>query len=308
MGIFLFIVAILALAAGVSCVVAARYARSSGAVRMSGVGLIVLGLVFGLLSMLSKVDARSIGIETSAGKYVGTLHGGYHITAPWAHVEQWTTRNQTLRFEGTTDTGDNENYVTQPQVGVRLGNQSIAYVEVTISWTVGDDEKGIEGLWKQYRGFDDMRHDFVRATVMGSVNTAFDGYDPFSALNAQNADNPYVPLSEWSAKIKANLAPLLDARGIKLLNVQATQVHYDAETERKLRDYANAVANTRIAGQDAETAKKNAEATAARNDRTKIVPGCEALIRDLAAADQLKNLPAGWQCPGNPGPSVVSAK
>lgn len=312
MGIFLLVFGIvLAIVAG-ACFYAAPKMDSSFGYRLGGALVALVAVVMLILSCVSKVDARSIGIETSAGKYVDTLHGGFHFTAPWASVEEWTTRNQTLRFQGTTDSGDKANYVTQPQIQVRLGNQSIAYVEATITWTVGEDETGIEGLWKQYKGFDDMRHDFVTPTVLGAVNVAFDGYDPFASIstNTVSTENgtAYVPLSTWSEKIAAALRPLFAARGLQLLNAQATQVHYDQRTEDKLRAYADAVANTRIAAQNAETAKKDAEATANRNNAKQIVPGCEALIRDLASSDQLKNLPAGWQCPGVTGPAVVGAR
>ncbi len=312
MGILLLVFAIvLAIVAG-ACLYAAPKTDSTGAYRLGGVVVALVAVGMLLLSCVSKVDARSVGIETSAGKYVGTLHGGYHFTAPWAHIDQWTTRNQTLRFEGDKDSGDRANYVTQPQISVRLGNQSIAYVETTVTWTVGEDENGIEGLWKQYRGFDDMRHDFVTPSVIGAANAAFDGYDPFASITVNTTNTTdgtsFVPLATWSSKVSTALRPIFEGRGLKLLSVQVTQVHYDPKTEAKLVAFAQAVADTRIAGQNAETAKKEAEATAARNDKTKIVPGCEALIRDLAAQDQLKNLPAGWQCPGVTGPSVVGAR
>ncbi len=85
-----------------------------------------------------------------------------------------------------------------------------------------------------------------------------------------------------------------------------TQVRYDDKTEAKLRQYSDAVADTRIKAQDVKTAEQ--EALASKQRSTQAAPGCEALIRDLAAKDQLKNLPAGWQCPGVTGPSVVSSR
>jgi hypothetical protein len=312
MGIALLVIAIILTILAALGLLGAKGSEYPGRVRAGAAAMIVLAVVFVLVACTSRVDARSVGIETSAGKYVGTLHGGWHTTAPWAHIDQWTTRNQTLRFEGTADGGDKANYVTQPQVQVRLGNQSIAYVEATITWTVGDNTAGIESLWKQYKGFDDMRHDFVTPTVKGATNTAFDGYDPFASITVNTADptngTTYVPLTTWTSKLTTALRPLFEDRGLKLIGAQVTQVHYDPVTESKLVAFAQAVADTRIAGQKAETAKKEAEATAARNDKSKIIPGCEALLRDLAAQDQLKNLPAGWQCPGTTGPAVVGSR
>lgn len=311
MGIALLVIAVILAIFAVLGFIGAKRSEWPGRVISGSAAMLALAVLLVFVACTSRVDARSVGIETSAGKYVDTLHGGWHLTAPWAHIDQWTTRNQTLRFEGTADSGDKANYVTQPQVQVRLGNQSIAYVEATITWTVGDDEAGIESLWRQYKGFDDMRHDFVTPTVKGATNTAFDGYDPFASITVNTADpntTTYVPLTTWSAKVTDALRPLFENRGLKLLGAQVTQVHYDPVTESKLVAFAQAVADTRIAGQKAETAKKEAEATAARNNKAKIIPGCEALIRDLAAQDQLKNLPAGWQCPGTTGPAVVGSR
>ena len=176
--------------------------------------------------------------------------------------------------------------------------------DATITW--GITEKSVESLWKQYKTFGDARRDFVTPQALGAANTAFDGYNPFSGLDEKNADNPYVPLAEWSKKITEALRPLYAARNVELIGVQVTKVAYDSRTEDKLRQYADAVANTRIKAQDVRTAEQEAAASKARAQTA--APGCEALIRDLASQDRLKDLPAGWQCPGVTGPSVVSAK
>ncbi len=253
------------------------------------------------------VDARAIGVQTSFGKYRDTLGSGPHFVAPWSDVEEWTTRNQTLRFAGDGKAGERDNFFTEPVVTVRLGNQSEAYVEVTITWVV--TAKGAEDLWRQYKTFADARQDFAVPAALAATNAAFDGYDPFKALNQTGATdpavNPYVPLEEWSDRITDKLRPMYEGRGVRLVSVQATKVSYDQRTEAKLREYADAIATTRIKAQDIETAKN--EAAASKERAAQAAPGCEALIRDLAARDQLKNLPAGWQCPGTTGPGVVVA-
>jgi regulator of protease activity HflC (stomatin/prohibitin superfamily) len=270
----------------------------------AGVGALIGGLIVVALCSFSTVDARSVGIQTSFGKYRDTLPAGIHLTAPWSSVEDWTTRNQTIRFEGDGKAEERDNFFTEPRITVRLGNQSEAYVDVTVTW--GITEKSVESLWRQYKTFGDARRDFVTPQALGAANTAFDGYDPFSGLDEKNADNPYVPLSVWSQKITDALRPSYTSRNVELISVQVTKVTYDQKTEEKLRQYSDAVANTRIKAQDVKTAEQEAAASKARAQTA--APGCEALIRDLAAADKLKDLPAGWQCPGNPGPSVVSSK
>lgn len=292
-----FILGILAALGGLAWIIFGDEVKGAGA---AGV---IVGLIVIALTCFSIVDARSVGIQTSFGKYHDTLDAGIHITAPWSSVEDWTTRNQTIRFAGDGKAEERDNYFTEPAITVRLGNQSEAYVDATITW--GITEKSVESLWKQYKTFGDARRDFVTPQALGASNTAFDGYDPFRGLDEKNADNPYIPLAVWSQKITDALRPLYQARNVELINVQVTKVAYDQRTEDKLRQYADAVANTRIKAQDVKTAEQEAAASKARAQTA--APGCEALLRDLAAQDKLKDLPAGWQCPGNPGPAVVGS-
>ncbi len=270
--------------------------------KAGGIATIVGGIVVIALCSFSIVDARSVGIQTSFGKYRDTLGSGLHLTAPWSSVEEWTTRNQTIRFEGDGKADERDNFFTEPRITVRLGNQSEAYVDVTVTW--GVTEKSVEALWRQYKTFGDARRDFVTPQAVAAANSAFDGYDPFRGLDEKNADSPYVPLATWSQKITDALRVLYGARSVELISVQVTKVSYDARTEQKLREYSDAIANTRISAQDVKTAEQQAAASKARAQTA--APGCEALIRDLAAQDKLKDLPAGWQCPGVSGPSVVS--
>ena len=278
----------------------------------AGIGVAVVGVIVALLTCFSTVDARSIGIQTSFGKYRGALGPGLQWTAPWSSVEEWTTRNQTIDF-AADDKDDRDNFRDEAAISVRLGNQSVAYVDGRVSWAVAESgtdakaqEERIKKLWSQYKTFDDMARDYAVPAARAATNAAFDGYDPFTALNDKTADNPYVPLAEWSKKITEILRPLYADRGLTLVAVQVTQVKYDDRTEGKLREYADAVANTRIKAQDVKTAEQEALASKAR--ATQAAPGCEALIRDLAAKDQLKNLPGGWQCPGTNSPPVIVGK
>ncbi len=270
-----------------------------GVVRGICAGCAVLIVVMLLGASFTTVDARAIGIQTSFGKYRDTLGSGVHLVAPWSDVEQWTTRNQTLRLAGDGKAGERDNYVTEPHVTVRLGTQSEAYVDATVTWSI--TEKSAENLWRQYKTFDDARRDYVAPAALAAVVAAFDGYDPFRGIAAGTEQS--VSVEQWATRVTDKLRPVYDQRGVHLIGVQVTRVSYDQRTEDKLRQYADAVANTRIATQDVETAKQQAAASAAR--ATQSAPGCEALIRDLAAQDKLKDLPQGWQCPGTSAGGVI---
>lgn len=313
MSIFLIILGIVIAVVGVvvgGAALVSEELEHPGRVGLAGVAVFVIGavtLVFGLA--LTTVDARSIGIETKGGKYVGVLTPGRHILAPWADVEQWTTRNQTIQFSGD-DGEDRDNFRDESSISVRLGNQSVAQVDMNVTWAVADSggdltkqAERIKQLWAQYKTFGDMSRDFAVVTARAASGDVFNVYDPFSSLSTAKADNPYVPNSEWSQKITDKLRPLYEARGLTLVSVQVVQVGYDKDTEAKIKQYSQKVADTRIAEQDVKVAEQQALASKQRS--TQAAAGCEALIRDLAASDQLKNLPAGWQCPGSNGGAVI---
>lgn len=285
----------------VAAAIFAVFGKSFGVVARGVAGGVAAVIVLGILiASFTQVDARSVGVQTSFGKYRDTIGAGVHLIAPWSEVEQWTTRNQTLRLAGDGKGSERDNYVTEPSVTVRLGTQSEAYVDLTVTWAI--TEKSVEGLWRQHKTFADARRDFVAPAAQGTVVAAFDSYDPFSGINAGQTAAPRS-VEQWSALITDKLRPVYDGRGVRLVSVQVTGVRYDQRTEDKLRQYADAVANTRIATQDVETAKQQAAASAAR--ATQSAPGCEALIRDLAALNQLQHLPQGWQCPGNGAAPVI---
>jgi len=297
----LFVLGIIIVLFGVAGVWAVHREGESAGLMAGAVAAVVIGLSMVIGSMWTTVDARSVGVQTSFGKYRDTLGPGFTWTAPWSDVEEFTTRNQTMRFAGDGRAEDRDNYTSEPFLTVRLGNQSEAYVDATVTWRI--TEGSIKGLWEQYKTFDAIRSDFATPQVMGATQSVFDGYDPFRGLSAANVDNPYVSVEEWSKRVTDKLRAYYAARGIELVSVQVTKVAYDKRTEDKLREYADAVANTRIKAQDVETAKREAEASAAR--RATSGTDCISLIRDLAAQDQLKNLAPGTNVCGGAGSPVI---
>lgn len=301
---FIFIVACLIVLAGLGT----AFLASEGTFKFGGAVVAIVGILIVLSTCFSTVDARSLGIQTSMGKYRDTLTPGFHLTAPWSAVEEWTTRNQTIRFEGDGNGEERDNFFTEPRIRVKLGTQAEAFVDATVTWRI--TEKSVGDLWKQHKTFTDARSDFAIPAAKGAVNTAFDGYDPFKvtappsdpatatpvAGGGDKADG-YIPLAEWSKRVTEALRPLYAARNVELVSVQVTYFDYGKDTKDKLSQLAAERQNTQIAAQKVLTAEKDAEASAKR--ATKVAPGCEALVRDLAAQDQLKNLPAGVQiCSG----------
>lgn len=309
MATFIFIIGLVVLAGGIGYAALGRTRKGIGVIAA------IVGLVFIASTSFSTVSARSLGVQTSLGKYHDTLSPGFQVTAPWTDVEEWTTRNQVIRFAGDGKGEERDNFFTEPRITVRLGNQSEAYVDANVTWKIS--EQSVGELWKQHKTFGDARRDFTTPAAQGAVNAAFDGYNPLANINAQPAaastdgkgtPDGYVPVAEWSKRVTEALRPLYKDRNVELVAVQVTFVKYDAKTEEKLQSFSNEIANTRIATQAVETAKQ--QAIASKERAAQASPGCSGLVRDLAAQDQLKNVAPGVQiCEGvNAGGVNVNAK
>jgi regulator of protease activity HflC (stomatin/prohibitin superfamily) len=318
MSITLFIIGILVGLAGLAAVFYGFSEDETGP-KVGGFIALLVGVVMFVTSFVTTVDARAIGIQTSGGRYKDTIGSGRHMTAPWSNVEEWSTRNQTLVFDDGKDDDDSDNYENEGRVTVKLANQGEAYISAIVVWNVGgstvdktevtDAQKtAIKGLWAQYKSFGDMKKSFIKPSVQSASSAQFGTYDPLGQIKAVGdgvTEIKTVSNADWSKLMKDDLGKRYSDRGIVLVSVEVTRVDFDKATKDKLDAYNAEIANTRIASQKVETAKQDALASQAR--ATKSAPGCEALIRDLAEKDQLKNLPAGWQCPGTTGPAVVSS-
>jgi hypothetical protein len=273
-------------------------------IRAVGVSMFVFGALMALSTCVTTVDARSVGVKTSFNKYSGTIGPGLSFKGPQEDVEEWTTRNQVSRFQnGVKDDEDDDNFHAQGCITVRLGNQSNACIDTTVTWKV--TEKSVKGLWEQHKTFDAARRDFVTPQAVAAVGFVFDGYNPLQGITGGVTEVKTVNNEEWTRLLKPKLSALYAARSIELVDAQVTFVHYDEQTTNKLRDIANEVAATEIAKQKIKTAEAEAAASAARKAQSGST--CVDLYRDLAAMDQLKNINAGFNC-GAPSGALVGAQ
>jgi regulator of protease activity HflC (stomatin/prohibitin superfamily) len=270
-----------------------------------GKGYGFLALLAAFLMMVSvsftQVDARNVGVQTSFGKFHGTTGPGLQVVPPWVSTEEWPTMLQTSEFRGGGGKEDKDNYFLAAGVKVKIAGEQPALVSVTVEW--GVTEKSVAELWKQYRTFDIARTNYIDSEIQTQVAAAFEGYDPFLKLTKPDEDKDRGTYAQFSKVALGNLKPLFEAKGIDLKGVRVTDVDYGQKTDDLLSDLALAVAKTRKAEQDVLTARQEALASGERAKN--VAPGCLALIRDLAAADQLKNLPPGVNLCGGAGSDVI---
>jgi regulator of protease activity HflC (stomatin/prohibitin superfamily) len=203
--------------------------------------LVFLGLV-SLVFSFTTVDARAVGIQTAFGKYDRTLNSGAQLTAPWASVEEFTTRLKPADLDG--DQG----------VGVTFKGGGSGKVNSNFQWAISSDDgnDGAKLLWEKYRDFDTVQAFVLRAGRDSILNVSND-YTPNEARTKQD---------EIAIKVKAHLGATLSKYGIVLDSVSILSMPLDARTQASLdkivaaqNDEETALSQERRAATDARTAK-----------------------------------------------------
>lgn len=291
---FLFISALVLLVAALIC---AALPRERVAFKYSlTIGLAALGVISLLGSTLAIVGTKKIGVVTTFNKPVDNMDNGLHLKAPWQKVHEMDGAIQTDNFlckevEGRADEG----------IDVRIGNQSVACLDVTIRWRIR--QLAAEALYRDYRGFEHVRESLVVRDLNQSLNDVFVDYNPLAAVNT-DAPATGPSLEELSKRTHDTLVDRVGEQ-IEILSVFIPIVHHDKQTQTKINQYQAAKADTRIAGQRVQTAMKEAEANKALTATISKEPNV-LVSKCLDMVAKGTPLPAGFSCwPGGSGAVVV---
>lgn len=269
-----------------------------------GFGALTLLLLFTASATI--VPARSVGVVVSFGRPSGQLDNGFHMVAPWARVEKFDAGIQTLVMQGEHGEG-----ADAPCVTVRLGNQTTACVDVRrAQWNI-DPHGDVVELYRRYRKFDRIEHAVVQGQIMNSLSEVFATFDPLAGISGSQ-DAPAKTTDDLASEAlrKAQSAIGQSVGSGIHLDTLLIFVHYDPVTQSKLNSYAQALADTRIATQQRQTADQQALANKALAQQAAVRdPGvqyqnCLNLIKELATKDQLGKLPATFNC-GDPRSQVI---
>lgn len=293
---FWFVAALVVIAIGVLLLWACGRAESADDRTIIG-GAAAVALVLGIgimaFNSFTVVPTRSVAVTVAFGKPTGSLANGFHLVAPWAEVEVFDASVQTLKLR--KDPGEGE----QSCATVRLGNQTTACVDVTVQWNIDQNGDVVE-LYRKYKSFGNIQANLVERQLQRALNVVFETYDPLASVTGQQDKAP-VTLDSLAQKALGELRTATGA-GIKVDSITIPLVHYDGTTQEKLNAYAQALADTRIAGQREQTAQAVkranevlASGTTASNAGVQY-QNCLNLIADLAAKNQLANLPATFNC------------
>jgi regulator of protease activity HflC (stomatin/prohibitin superfamily) len=282
---------------------------------------LVLGGLIIMFDSMTFVGARNDGIVVEFGRVKGSLPAGQHWVDPWASVEKVDATVQNINLNADLGQWANKNCTT---VAVRMQNGMTACLDLTLQWNI--EETHASDLWQRYRGNNDkvvanIGTNVVERELRRALNDVFANYDPFSAMAAQEAATGNVVASNTTpnpstistdvlaSQALAQLKQNVDA-GITVDKLLISLVHYDATTQSKLDGLAQAIADTRIATQNKLTAEQQKEAndllaSASSNDDGVKFQNCINLLLNLAAKDQLKNLPVNAaQCVAGAGSST----
>lgn len=262
-----------------------------------GGALLLFGLLLLFFDSYTTVGARGVTVQTAFGKIQGAPLGpGWHWVRPWNNLEEFDASVQTLKFH-QAEPNDNGDCLT-----VRLGNSTLACVDVTTQWNInhlGD----VNALYLQYKTFDNIHDNLVKRQLGSALNEIFGNYDPLAAINS-GTGTPTVNTHDLQSKVMAVLQRDL-GREITITSVTIPVVHFDGDTENRLKSYQQAKADTRIAEQQKQTAVQQglaAKELAAQPGLDK--PGvqyqnCLNLTHELAKLGQLGQLPPTWNCNGS---------
>lgn len=212
---------------------------------VAAVVFVVLGAIVFASFSATTVEPRSVGIQTSFGKYVDTLDNGFHWTAPWSSVEEFSTMNQTLKL-----TGDNA-------VPVSFSGGSAGTADVTVRWATTED--GAEEQWKQYRTFDNVKDQLVEPEARNAFRTEFSNYTPVEAIDG-------TTLNGITKNVDAALKTTLAQSGIRVVSIQVTNVRLGDRAQNALDRIVEANANTERANAEQERAKIEAETARIRQE------------------------------------------
>lgn len=265
------------------------YARTSGLIT-AGVGLILLVIVT-LFFSFTTVSARTVGIQTSFGRYQDTLSAGPHMIAPWASVEEFSTRVQFLDLDSRNG-GSN--------VRVKYDGGGGGQVDAVVRWRINADDA--QGLWEKYKTFDNVRDQLVDSTSQDSFRVIIGKYSPTEAIAGSN-------VRPISLAVLDDLNATLNDDGVTLDSVSTKNVSLDKDVQKTLDRSVVAAGLVEVAQREQERAKIDAETAKIREQGGSLTPAAlQRYCYEVTNAwDVRKNgaLPATWNCAGGSPASII---
>jgi regulator of protease activity HflC (stomatin/prohibitin superfamily) len=218
----------------------------------AAVVLTTIAIISLLISSITMVGTKQVGVVTSFGKPVGTMSNGLHFKAPWQKVTEFDGALQPDKFLKPKDAKGFEGCIE-----VRTKSNSNACVDVTVTWRIVPG--AADDLYRDYRDFDKVRENLVNRQLNVAVTQAFLEFDPLNAVSADGQINPAQSLKTFEQKVTAALKNQVGAQ-IQIVSLTLPLIHFDRATQDRLDRYQAEIGNTRVAQQKQKTAEAEAKA------------------------------------------------
>lgn len=280
----------------------------SNCVRFGGLAVAAIAAVVLISICFTTVSAKNVGVAVNFGAVSSkTLNPGPHLKFPWTKV---------VEIDGTIQT---DQYAGESCIKVTIGDGSQACAKITNRWQI--TPKNAAAVYEQHRS-DDPTQSFRSAVISTELEQAISEtlgtYNPISNLKIVGGEDnasqvSFVPdYDKFSKLIEANMKARLDKSDqAEIIGITFSHLDLSANTQKKLDDYIAAVGETRIAMQQRETAKAQADSNrelsaSVSNDPNVLVSRCFDTLKD--AVQNKYNLPAGFSCWPGGGSAVVVPK
>lgn len=149
--------------------------RSVGTVfRWVGVGLLSLGVVFGVISSTYTQSAGEANVLVSI---TGTIDGssttaGFHTKAPWDNIVTFNIRNQQVVYVGNAqDAPDNTGgKANGPDITVQDKDGVTDDIDIAMRYSI--DPSSVIAIYKSFKDEDTFKSTFIEQDVRSAVRTA----------------------------------------------------------------------------------------------------------------------------------------
>jgi regulator of protease activity HflC (stomatin/prohibitin superfamily) len=265
----------------------------------------MVGMFFLIMSSLTMVGTKQVGVVTTFNRPTGTMTNGLHVKAPWQKVTDMDGTIQTDSYVGSGNSGK--------CIDIRIGNGSVACIDATIRWRIVPGEADV--LFQDYRNQKDDVNDaiqdsLVKRELTGALNEVYGSYDPLAAVKGgENIEVDALSQGVQEAMITRVKELGKGTAQVEVLSVTTPLIRLDKTTQEKIDAYQQEVANTRIAEQKQATAEAEAKANEAisasiSKDPNVLAYKCLNIMEQMAKSGS--SVPAGLYCfPGGNAPVVV---
>lgn len=261
-----------------------------------------------ILSSLTQVQSKELGVVTSFGQPVSEVGPGLHLTWPWEDV---TKVDETI-FSDTYGANNDG-------IPVRLGDGSSATVNATIRWHV--DPAAADYIYKNYRSnnpAESLKDSVVDTQFKSAVAQVLSGFNPTAGVSEQsvlkgvpmNFNPNYLTLAQQITALMQSRVKDADGTSLVVLDgITVAGVQYSAATETRINTIVAQAAATEQAVQAEGTALAQSKAnsilqSSLSNNPLVLVSKCiDGLVEGKFAP------PAGFSCwPGQGSSVVIPAK